>query len=238
MTNQAPTAHHLESGQGLASIPLAHAVHAAHGGQDPSPWVQRWTHLLPPGTRVLDLACGAGRHSHWLAAHGMAVWSVDRDEAALARVRDHWPNGAPHAPHTLCMDLENGPWPLGGETFGAVVVTNYLWRPLWPHLLAALAPGGVLVVETFAHGNASVGKPSRPDFLLQTGELLSLCQSLQVVAYENGFCTQPDRYVQRVVAVRIPSGAADLSPPAAPPRFALTPPPAPAHAAPGPESIE
>ena len=86
--------------------------------------------------------------------------------------------------------------------FDAVVVTNYLWRPLFPTLLASLAPGGVLIYETFAAGNETVGKPSRPDFLLQPGELLLLCKNLHVVAFEDGFLNNPDRFVQRIAAIR------------------------------------
>ena len=102
----------------------------------------------------------------------------------------------------MCADIENGPWPLAGRNFGGVVVTNYLWRPLWPHILGSLAPYGVLIYETFSAGNESVGKPSRPDFLLHTAELLAECQDLRVVAFEEGFLAQPDRFVQRIVAVR------------------------------------
>ena len=83
-------------------------------------------------------------------------------------------------------DLENGPWPLAGERFDAVVVTNYLWRPLMPSLLASLADGGVLIYETFALGNEAFGRPSNPDFLLRPGELLRCCRGLHVVAYEDG----------------------------------------------------
>ncbi len=68
-----------------------------------------------------------------------------------------------------------------------MVVTNYLWRPRLPDIVAAVAPGGVLLYETFAAGNETVGKPSRPDFLLQPGELLDACAALRVVAYEDGF---------------------------------------------------
>src|SRR5690606_19105491 len=119
-------------------------------------------------------------------------------------------------------DIEHGPWPLAGRQFDAVVVTNYLWRPLMPTLVDSVAPGGVLIYETFAHGNASVGRPSRPDFLLQAGELLGLCQpALRIVAYEDGFLPQPDRFVQRVVAVReLPSA------PGFPVRHFLSPGPA------------
>jgi SAM-dependent methyltransferase len=154
--------------------------------------VQRWAPLIAPGGRALDLACGNGRHLRWLAAQGFEVTGVDRDAAALAALRG--------VGRTLVADLEAGPWPLARETFDAVVVTNYLWRPLWPALRAALAPGGVLIYETFAVGNAAFGKPSNPDFLLQPGELLEACRGLQIVAYEDGFLDGPPRCVQRIVA--------------------------------------
>jgi SAM-dependent methyltransferase len=168
----------------------------------PSDWVQRWAHLLPAQSRVLDLACGQGRHFRWLAGLGHRVTGVDRDPQA---VRDLTPLG-----EALCADLENGPWPLPKRQFEAVVVTNYLWRALWPDILASLAPGGVLIYETFAAGNETVGKPARPDFLLQPGELLRVCAALRVVAYEDGFLACPDRFVQRIVAVA--PGAAATSP--------------------------
>lgn len=106
-------------------------------------------------------------------------------------------------------DIENGPWPLEGECFDAVVVTNYLWRPLLSRIVASVAPGGVLLYETFAVGNETVGKPSRSDFLLRQGELLQVAAGLQVVAFEDGFGVDPDRFVQRVAAVRKPAKPAD-----------------------------
>jgi len=154
----------------------------------------RWSHLLPAGCTVLDVACGHGRHMRHFAALGHAVTGVDRNPEAIAAVS---PLG-----EAICADIENGPWPLQERTFGGVVVTNYLWRPLWPHILASLAPNGVLIYETFSNGNASVGKPSRPDFLLQQGELLNLCKGLRVVAFQEVFIAEPDRFVQRIVAVR------------------------------------
>lgn len=165
-----------------------------HGTENPSEWVQRWTHLIPPASRVLDVACGAGRHMRWLAAQGHTVTGVDRNPEALALART--------AGTTLLADIENDPWPLVGQTFGAVVVTNYLWRPLLPAIVQAVAEGGVLIYETFAAGNETVGKPSRPDFLLQPGELLQATAGLRTVAYENGFEASPDRFVQRIVSVR------------------------------------
>ena len=142
---------------------------------------------------MLDVACGSGRHVRWLAQQGFAVTALDRDAAAVQALRDI---ATPHV-----ADLEGAPWPLPGERFDAVVVTNYLWRPLWPELLAALAECGVLIYETFADGNQSVGKPSRPDFLLRHGELLEVARGLRIVAYEDGFLDAPPRYVQRIAAV-------------------------------------
>ncbi len=160
----------------------------------PSPWVVRWAHLVREGGSVLDVACGSGRHVRFFNERGCAVTGVDRDEAALAAL-------APIA-QTVVADIENGPWPFAGRRFDAVVVTNYLWRPLMPAIVDAVAEGGVLIHETFAAGNESVGKPSNPNFLLRPGELLQAVSSLRVVAYEDGFLSAPDRFVQRVVAVR------------------------------------
>jgi SAM-dependent methyltransferase len=159
-----------------------------------SPWLLRWAHLIPNGGRVLDLAAGSGRHTRWLAAHGFAVTAVDRDGAAMAALRG--------VAETLVADLEGEPWPLPGRSFDAVLVTNYLWRPLLPAITAAVGPGGVLLYETFAAGNESVGRPARPDFLLARGELLVVAAGLHVVAFEDGFLSDPDRFVQRIAAVR------------------------------------
>ncbi len=103
---------------------------------------------------------------------------------------------------TIVADLEHGPWPLNERRFDAVVVANYLWRPLFPAIVAALARGGVLVYETFARGNETVGRPSNPEFLLAPGELLGVATGLHIVAYEDGFLGDPERFVQRVAAVR------------------------------------
>lgn len=161
---------------------------------DPSPWLVRWAHLVAPRGRVLDLAAGSGRHSRWLAARGHAVTAVDRDAAAMAALDD--------VAETIVADIEADAWPLQGRSFDAVVVTNYLWRPLFPAIIAATGPGGVLIYETFAAGNGSVGRPANPDFLLAPGELLAATRGLRSVAYEDGFLADPDRFVQRIVAVR------------------------------------
>ncbi|MBA4194259.1 MAG: SAM-dependent methyltransferase [Comamonadaceae bacterium] len=165
-----------------------------HGTESPSPWVRRWAHLIPDRSAVLDVACGHGRHMRHLAGLGHTVTGIDRDPAAIEAVA---PLG-----QALLADIENGPWPLPGRTFGAVVVTNYLWRELLPTLVASVAPGGVLIYETFGIEHARVGRPSRPDFLLQPGELLQVCRDLRVVAYEDGFLAAPERFVQRIVALR------------------------------------
>lgn len=170
-----------------------------HGTESPSPWIQRWTHLAPAGGTVLDVACGAGRHLRWFASRGHAVTGVDRDAEAL--------QGLAGVGETIVADIENGPWPLGGRQFDAVVVTNYLWRPLFGRIAGAVAPGGVLLHETFAQGNETVGKPSRPDFLLAPGELLQAYAGLRVVAFEDGFLDHPPRFVQRIAAVRPLPGA-------------------------------
>lgn len=165
-----------------------------HGTESPSPWVRRWAHLIPDRSAVLDVACGHGRHMRHLAGLGHTVTGIDRDPAAIEAIA---PLG-----QALLADIENGPWPLPGRTFGAVVVTNYLWRELLPTLVASVAPGGVLIYETFGIEHAKVGRPSRPDFLLQPGELLQVCRDLRVVAYEDGFLATPERFVQRIVALR------------------------------------
>jgi SAM-dependent methyltransferase len=180
----------------------------------PSAWAQRFAHLLRPGGTVLDVACGSGRHVRWLAAQGFVVTGVDRDDAAMAPLRG--------LAEVVIADIENAPWPLAQRQFDAVLVTNYLWRPLWPSLLDALAENGVLIYETFANGQQHIGKPSRPQFLLQTGELLQLCAGLRVVAFEDGFDDAGGRYVQRIVAVR--AGAGDSSPSVTPPRYGLVAP--------------
>ncbi|WP_350294766.1 class I SAM-dependent methyltransferase [Limnohabitans sp. Rim8] len=165
-----------------------------HGTQAPSAWLQKWAHLITPQGSVLDVACGAGRHMQFLAERGHGVTGVDRSPEAIEAAK---PWG-----HAVLADIENGPWPFEDLSFDAVIVTHYLWRALMPTLVASLAPGGVLVWETFAAGNETVGKPSRPDFLLKAGELLQVCAGLRVVAFEDGFLEAPERFVQRIVAVR------------------------------------
>ena len=176
---------------------------ASPAGSQASAWVRRWSHLVPPGARVLDVACGSGRHVRWFAQRGCHLTCVDRDALAVQPLAG--------AAEVIVADIENGPWPCAGRQFDAVVVTNYLWRDLLSTLVASVADGGVLLYETFAAGNETVGKPSSPAFLLRAAELLSAVQGLRVVAFEDGFEPGHDgaaaRFVQRIAAVReMPAG--------------------------------
>ncbi len=169
-----------------------------HGSEAPSPWVVRFAPLIAPGARVLDLACGAGRHARYLAQSCAAhVIAVDRDPIALEALR-----GVPNVV-TQALDLEGDVWPLAGRSFDAVIVTNYLWRARFDDVLACVAPDGVLIYETFAAGNEAFGKPSRADFLLQPNELLARVRNrLQIVAFEQGEVSLPKQaVVQRITAV-------------------------------------
>lgn len=181
----------------------------------PSDWVRRFAHLIPQGGTVLDVACGGGRHTRWLAARGHAVTAIDRDAAAVADLRA--------VAEIIVADLERAAWPLAGRCFDGIVVTNYLWRPLWPALRASLAPGGALLVETFAQGQQFIGRPARPEFLLQPGELLSAFVNLRVVAFEDGFDADAPRYVQRIALAD--ETAAEVTPAHAPRRRGLAGPP-------------
>jgi SAM-dependent methyltransferase len=169
----------------------------------PSAWVRRFVPLIRAGGRVLDLAAGGGRNTTLLLDMGFAVTAIDRDIAALqpfagarCEVRE--------------FDLETvdpgATWDALGGGYDGIVVANYLHRPLFAGIAAALARGGMLIYETFAAGNETVGKPSRPDFLLRPGELLQACQALRIVAYEDGFLDAPARFVQRIAAVRPADG--------------------------------
>jgi SAM-dependent methyltransferase len=183
-------------------------MHGMNAMKAPSDWVQRWAHLITPGGSVLDLACGSGRHVRWLAARGHRVTAVDRDADALATLGD--------VAECVLADIENGPWPWQPpqqHAFDAVVVTNYLWRPLFATIRASLAAGGVLIFETFADGQQHIGRPARAEFLLQPGELLQAFAGLRVVAYEDGFIPLPvpGRCVQRLVGVQGRSAAQALA---------------------------
>ena len=174
-------------------LPNAHDVIS-----NASPWVKRFTPLIPKGGVVLDLACGSGRHSEWLANAGHQILAVDQDISAIQALNN------PVVTPKHC-DLEQAEWPLDNCEFSAIVVTNYLYRPHLDQLPKMLQEGGVLIYETFALGNGEFGKPSNPNFLLNPGELLAFAAShgLKVVAYEDIYVDQPKpAMVQRLCAVK------------------------------------
>lgn len=163
-----------------------------------SAWVRRFAGLVPPGGTVLDIACGSGRHARFFLSRGHAVTGVDRALDGVADLAGR-PDFEP-----VATDLEDGsPWPLPGRRFDAVVVTNYLHRPLLARLPGLLAAGGVLIYETFAIGNEVHGRPRNPDFLLRPGELIdAVGTELGIVAYEHGLIRRPGpAVVQRICAV-------------------------------------
>ena len=161
----------------------------------PSAWVVQWAERVPAGGAILDVACGSGRHARFFAARGHPVDAVDRDAAAIAAL------AVVPGVVARCADIEGGPWPYAGRQFAAVVVTNYLHRPLFPALIAAIAPGGLLIYETFAEGNEAYGRPANPDFLLRRGELLERVGAMQVLAFEDLYVDLPrPAVVQRICA--------------------------------------
>jgi SAM-dependent methyltransferase len=162
---------------------------------EPSAWVQRWAPLVTHGT-VLDVACGGGRHAKVFLERGLKVVAVDREPQVIPGAR------------FIQADLEDGsPWPLPGERFEGIVVTNYLHRPLYPILAASLAPGGVLIYETFMLGNERFGKPSNPAFLLRPGELREAFKDLTLKGFEEGELALPKpAMIQRLCATRAGQG--------------------------------
>ena len=170
--------------------------------EDPSAWVCRFAPRIRAGGSVLDVACGGGRHARYLAAQGLAVLAADIDAAALEGL------AGIEGVQTLLADLEGAPSPFSGRQFDAVVVTRYLHRPLLGAMVDVLAPGGVLIYETFAAGNEQFGRPRNPEFLLQPGELLELVRRrLRVIAFEDLYVELPKpAMVQRICAVQPAAG--------------------------------
>ncbi|MFZ6871018.1 class I SAM-dependent methyltransferase [Undibacterium sp. Di27W] len=170
----------------------------------PSAWLRRFHHLLSANAgQVLDLACGTGRNSFYLHTLGLPILALDRDAQSLHALQLE---GIETKTHDLEVGDKGYDWPFGESSFSAIIVCNYLHRPLFPHLLASLKPGGILIYETFAAGNENFGKPSNPAFLLRPGELLAQMQSnpevgMTVIAYEDGYVEQPKpAMVQRICA--------------------------------------
>ena len=151
----------------------------------PASWLTDHVHLLPPAGRVLDVASGRGRHALWLAARGFDVHAVDRSADAMTALRAEAIRRGVRLEAEL-LDLETGRAPLIANAYDAVVVVHYLHRPLFPMLIAALRPGGVMIYETFTVAQARRGKPTNPDFLLEPGELPRLVAPLEVVEWREG----------------------------------------------------
>jgi SAM-dependent methyltransferase len=165
-----------------------------------SDWVRRWAALVERGP-LLDVACGTGRHAALFAERGLDVVAVDRDPQRIPGVR------------FVQADLEAAPWPFAGERFAAIVVTNYLHRPLFSTLGTALAEGGVLIYETFMLGNEQYGRPSNPAFLLRPAELLQAFAALAPIAFEQGYVERPKpAMIQRLCARRGHIGSARIAP--------------------------
>ena len=172
-----------------------------HQSEKPLNWVARFALLVKSGGTVLDLACGNGRHTHYLAGLGYQVTAVDRNLLGIKKSKNAGKI------ELIETDLEDGnPWPLGSRKFNGIIVTNYLYRPIFPTIINALEEDGVLIYETFSLGNEKYGRPSNPNFLLKPGELLSACSDrLRVVAYEEGIPeTSPPAVKQRLCAVKRP----------------------------------
>lgn len=167
----------------------------------PLAWVERFAPRVAPGAAVLDLACGSGRHTRLFVQAGHPVTAVDIDLSGLGTLAEDPRVEAIQAD----LEGEDGWAPLRGRSFGGIVVTNYLHRPLLDPLVEALAPGGVLIYATFSAGNAELGgRVKNPDYLLEPGELLDLVRGrLRVIAYEDVVEPgSPPAAVQRICAVR------------------------------------
>jgi len=167
--------------------------------EKPSPWIVKYAPLIPKAGRVLDLACGNGRHAIWLVKQGYQVDAIDRDAQVVSSME-----GMDNI-NVFVADLEAGDWPHSDRKYDGLIVSRYLYRPLLHTLPAMLNPGGVLIYETFMVGNERYGKPSNPDFLLLPNELFEIYSPvLNIIAFEQGEETMPRPAVmQRICAAKI-----------------------------------
>jgi len=170
------------------------------GTGKPDPWVQRYAELVPRGP-VLDLACGKGRHGRYFLEQGYPVTFVDKDISGISGLFSYNNANAQLIKH----DLEsNSPWPFQPDQFSGIVVTNYLYRPLFPNLATAIKPGGIIIYKTFATGNEQFGKPKNPDFLLKEHELrTAFNKQFQEIAFFQGREINPDRITQAICVQRV-----------------------------------
>ena len=166
---------------------------------DPTPWLTSHRHLLPAAGNALDLACGSGRNAIWLAEQGFQALGVDRNATALDTL-NHEAAQKALTVRTQVVDLENGQSFLEANLFDVIVVVHYLHRPLFPDLVGALRPRGVLVYETFMRAQAARGKPTNPAFLLESGELATLVRPLEILVSREG--DFDGKMIASVVAVR------------------------------------
>lgn len=189
-------------GKSTVTSRLAHLTsQQMHSQEMPSAWFTDYASWIAPGARVLDVACGQGRHSRLFAERGASVTAVDRDAAVLQSLAT-----TPRV-ITECRDLEREAWPYPAASFDAVLVCNYLWRPAFASMLGTIKPGGMLLYETFMDGNERFGKPSRSDFLLRSNELLALTREwFRVVGYVEGevldTAGQPFAVKQKIAAIK------------------------------------
>jgi len=161
-----------------------------HALAPPSDWVQRWSHLVKPGGVVLDVACGQGRHAHWFHTLNCKLVVVDRSTEAIEILARH-----PNQYEAVVADIENGPWPFPGRQFDAVVVTNYLWRPLMPTLLSSLAPSGVLRVVAFEEGFVTGADGQSPRFIQRIVAAREVCE----VGESRGEINEPDMSAPKIL---------------------------------------
>jgi len=149
-----------------------------------SNWVADHLDLIHPGGHVLDLACGSGRHLALLLNSGFEVTGIDRDISQSKHL-------AGTRCHLIEADMEGAAWPIT-STFDAIVISNYLHRPLFPSIIASLKPSGILIYETFMVGNEHYGSPSNPHFLLKSHELLDVFdRQLEVIGFREGLVSLP-----------------------------------------------